>query len=315
MRIVVTFLPSEKLQKELQEEFKNCEFTFVKNIENGHESILKEAEVIVTYGEDITDEMVENMPSVKWFMVASAGLEKMPLKWIEEKTILLTNAKGIHKKPMAEFAIGTILRHAKRFQELDRQQQAQTWNRRLPFKELTDDTLLIVGTGAIGQEIAKFAKAFDIQTVGINTSGKRVPYFDETFSMGMLGEILSKADYVINLLPSTPSTRYVYDLEHFNKMKSSAVFINLGRGDAVSQDVLVEGARKIAHLYLDVFEIEPLPKVSPLWTSPNVTITPHISSISSYYQIRAMEIFKENLQAYLNGKEHFLNQVPPSRGY
>ena len=150
------------LKTDLVGSFPDVQFCFYENVTLAEQE-MKSAEVIVTYGEDLVDEHIYQAEKLKWIMVTSAGLERMPLKAIKEKNILVTNARGIHKIPMAEFTLGIILSHAKGFQRLWDNQKEAVWDKQTPLTEIHEQSLLIVGAGAIGQEIARLAKPFGMK--------------------------------------------------------------------------------------------------------------------------------------------------------
>ncbi|MCM3024483.1 D-2-hydroxyacid dehydrogenase [Heyndrickxia ginsengihumi] len=318
MNISFTFKPPIEMQKELQQSFPDIRFHYFNQIEEG-QSIWGEAEVIVTFGEDLTPQHINNAHHLKWIMVVSAGLEKMPLDSIQEQQIMVTNARGIHKKPMAEFTFAYILHHAKGIHNLSLLQNQRVWNHTLKTQEINEQCIMIVGTGAIGQEIARISQAFGMKVIGVNRSGKMVDHVDEVIQLDSLKEALPEADYIVSILPSTKETVHIYQYEHFQKMKESAVFINIGRGDVVEESVLIDALlnQEIAHAYLDVFKKEPLPADHPFWNMKNLTITPHLSSHSEHYLPRAMAIFKENLSSYLQKeeKQQYINVVDIEKGY
>ncbi len=316
MKVVSTFQPKEEFVTDLKESFPMVDFHFFKNVLEA-EADLPHAEIIVTMGEDLTEQHIDSCKELKWIMVTSAGLEKMPFEAIRKKDILVTNAKGIHKVPMAEFTFGLMLQHAKQLQAVSKQEEEGIWNRRLPTSELFSSTLLILGAGAIGSEIARLAKAFHMNVYGVNSDGHPVKDFDKMYSLNTFEEQLPYADYIVAVLPSTEKTKYILRLEHFNQMKDTAVFINIGRGDLVKESVLFDAvsSNAIGHIYLDVFENEPLPKNHPFWQEKSITITPHLSSITKNYLPRAFTIFKNNLTSYLNNNEDFINVINAERGY
>ncbi|MGC8230233.1 D-2-hydroxyacid dehydrogenase [Pseudobacillus badius] len=315
MKIVFTFRPPRALQEQLREAFPEETFSYYKSVEEAAD--LQEAEVIVTFGEDLTAQHIHHCPQLKWIMVASAGMEKMPFEAIEEKDILVTNARGIHKIPMAEFTLGYMLNHVKRFPEMLEFQKEKTWNKKLPIGELAGKRLLVLGTGAIGTEIARLSQAFRMSTAGVNRSGHSNDYFEEIYTMDKLPGLLPEADFIVSILPSTDETRFLLKKEHFEAMKQTAAFINIGRGDLLEDAVLLDALsnKEIAHAYLDVFAEEPLPPDHPLWTINNVTITPHISSVTSNYVPRAMEIFAHNLEVYKGNRSDYENKVDVGKGY
>ncbi len=314
MNIVFTFRPPREIQADLEKSFPEESFFFYKTIEEAE--VLSEAEILVTFGNDLTSERINTCASLKWVMVASAGIEEMPLKTIKERDLLVTNARGIHKIPMAEFTFGFMLNHVKRFAELRALEQAEVWNKQLPLQELAGKEVAILGTGAIGQEIARLAKAFRMKTTGVNKMGQLVQDFDQVFQMDQLETAVGKADFIVAVLPSTPETIGLLQPHHFEAMKEEAAFINIGRGNLVSEVVLLSAVNdnEISHAYLDVFSVEPLPPAHPFWRHPSITVTPHISSITKQYVPRAIEIFKHNLRCFIDGGE-YENVIDLDKGY
>src|SRR5690625_1432391 len=218
---------------------------------------------------------------------------------------------------MSEYAISMLLHVYRKERKVVENQAAVNWDRSYSVGEISGKTIVVLGTGAIGQEVARLAKAFHMKTIGISRSGEKVDYFDENYGVNHLNSLLPKVDFNSAVVPSTKETAYLLKEEHFELMKEDAVFLNMGRGDLVSTETLIKVAqeKKIAHLILDVFEEEPLPKDSPLWSQENVTITPHISGVSSRYLERALGIFKENMHIYGKRKEELINKINLERGY
>lgn len=315
MDVVFTYEPKEDFRVELKREFPDQQFHFCKNVKEAWE-ILAEAQVAVTMGEDLTPEILENCQQLKWIMVTSAGLEKMPFDSIRERGIMVTNARGIHKIPMAEFTLGLMLQHAKKFPVIGEQEKEKTWSRRIGSAELHDHVLLVLGAGAIGGEVARLSKAFGMKVIGINSSGEAKDHFDEMYTFEGMDKVLGSADYIVSVLPSTKETRSLLTIDHFKAMKESAAFINIGRGDLVEEEVLLRAAgdHLVEKIYLDVFKDEPLPADHPFWEEESITITPHVSSITEHYMPRALSIFKTNLLAYHNGEE-LINIIDTERGY
>ncbi|WP_174615981.1 D-2-hydroxyacid dehydrogenase [Virgibacillus ihumii] len=307
---------SDKHKRALHDKYPDFTFIFCEKIEEA-EQYLNQAEILITYGEDLTDELVERAFQLKWIMVISAGLEKMPLTTIEEQGILVTNAKGIHKYQMAEYAISMLLQVYRQSKVIMENEQNGKWDKSVRLQELNGKSMLIAGPGAIGGEVARLAKAFRITTYGISRSGKPVDNIDEMYTNDELKSILPKADIVVSVLPSTSETTNYFSYEHFQLLPDHAVFLNMGRGDAVSSDVILKVIREgeIAHAVLDVFETEPLPSDHPFWNEENITVTPHISGGSPMYQTRAMEIFEQNLRTYLEDRDDYVNKIDITRGY
>ena len=312
--VLFTFNVKEYLIKQLQTEFPQVDFAFstIKDV-----SSLSKAEIVVTYGEDISEETLDLAPSLKWLMVASAGLEKMPLSEIGKRNILVTNVKGIHKVPMAESVMAHLLSLKRALPSIYSQQKNHEWNRRTSSTELFNSTAIVIGPGAIGSEIGRLLQAFGVRTIGCNRSGNQAPFMDDMISFKELSDWLPNADIVISVLPSTPETRCLLTYEHFVVMKQEGIFMNFGRGDLVKEHELVKAMneRQIAYAVLDVFESEPLRENHPLWEIDGVIVSPHISSHSSEYVPRSLEIFKHNLHEWLEEGSDFQNVIDVEKGY
>ncbi|MFC4319853.1 D-2-hydroxyacid dehydrogenase [Litchfieldia salsa] len=317
MFILSTVKPTDAIIGELKDSFRSETFLFYPNIKEA-EGDLPKADILITLGEDLTPDLIAKATKLKWVMVVSAGLEKMPFEALKDRNIMVTNARGIHKIPMAEYTFSMILQVAKQTKQLYELEKQKIWDRTLVQTfELGGKTLGILGVGAIGGEIARLGKAFNMKVIGVNRSGNAHQNIDEMYAMEKLDEFLQEADCIVSVLPSTNETTYLLTESHFRSMKSNAIFINVGRGDLVKDSVLVKVMREkqIAHAILDVFETEPLPPTHPFWSMDNVTVTPHISSITKNYMPRAFEIFRENLKVYNNGEGTYINLIDLDRGY
>lgn len=313
MEVLFTFVPKEHQQEMLKEQFPEVEFHFTYH----DKSRLSDADVIVTYGEDLAAEDIEEAANLKWIMVASAGVEKMPHEAILEKGITVSNVRGIHKTPMAESVLAHLLAIKRSLPAIYERQQQKKWDRKIRSSELAGSTALIIGPGAIGGEIGRLLQAFGVSTIGCNRSGKQADYMDEMVSFDNILDALPKADTVISVVPSTEETRGMIGSAHFKAMKQDAIFMNFGRGDLVSDDVMVEALKneEVAYAVLDVFEQEPLPEDHPLWEMENVVVSPHVSSHSGRYVERALEIFAPNLKKWLENNSDLTNLVNMEKGY
>lgn len=314
MNVLFTFRIKDEQMEKLTTNYPEVQFSITKEIEK---EPIDKYEIIVTYGEDITTEVLDRAKSLKWLMVASAGVEKMPLIEIAEKGIVISNVRGIHKTPMAESVLAHILSLGRALPTLYEQQKRKEWNTKVRQSELYGSTAVILGPGAIGMEIGRLLQAFGVKTIGCNRSGNSVQYMDETVQFENLLKVLPEADIVISVLPSTAETKGLVNASHFKAMKNSATFMNFGRGDLVKESTLIDALKngEIRHAVLDVFELEPLPEESELWSLSNVTISPHVSSHSGKYIERALEFFTENLKKWKDGDRELLNLINPEKGY
>ncbi|SDO26870.1 Phosphoglycerate dehydrogenase [Paenibacillus sp. yr247] len=302
----------EQMPKDLQE---RCEFHWFKSSSEAGEQIVN-ADVIISAGR-INPDILNQAPKLKWMQTLSAGVDKLPLQEFAERNILLTNARGVHTIQMSEFTLSLMLQWIRNANLLHELQQNKVWDSQIKVGELYGKTLGIIGAGAIGEAVARKAKAFDMTVIGYNRSGTPQPAFDSTVSGEEgLPYLLSQSDFIVLLLPSTAKTRGFLTKEHLSLMKPSAFLINLARGDVIDEEALVHALQegKLAGAALDVFEQEPLPSTSPLWSLKNVIITPHIAGASAHYTERVSSIFYHNLRAFLDGSE-MINVVNLTEGY
>jgi phosphoglycerate dehydrogenase-like enzyme len=316
MKIITSFRVGKEKQSNLMRMFSEENFCFFQNISEA-EGELEEAEILLTYGEDLTPHHIEKTKKLKWIMVMSAGMEKMPLQLIKEKNIMVTNARGIHKIPMAEYTLGMMLQSSKQLKALYDQEKEGRWNRAQPTTELYGKTVLIIGVGSIGGQIAKLCKAFGMNVLGVNRSGSPVESVDNLTTIEEFPKFLPLSDFIVSVLPSTSETKELLKREHFEQMKDSTIFINIGRGDIIKESVLIDimTNKLISHAILDVFEQEPLPSNHVFWKMDNITVTPHISSITANYLPRSFEIFEQNLHIYRSERNNYVNLIDVNRGY
>jgi len=317
VKVLSTVKLPDYLKEDFDQSFPHVTFYHDRKISDAVD-LLPEADIILTYGEDLTEEHIHLAKKLKWMMVASAGIDRLPFSALEERDVLVTNAKGVHAIPMAEYSIAMMLQVSRQADVLSENQRLHKWDRRVRMEELYEKTVLIIGTGAIGTATAKLTQAFGMEVLGVNSDGRAVDHFDKTYKMDEVKDPLSKADFVISILPSTNHTKGLLNKEFFTNMKEKSVFINIGRGDVVVERDLIEVLKTNSsmHAVLDVFEKEPLPAEHELWDMENVTITPHLSGITKRYVPRAMEIFKYNLGHYLR-KEYteMKNKISLSKRY
>ncbi|MGB2991993.1 MAG: D-2-hydroxyacid dehydrogenase [Paenisporosarcina sp.] len=312
--VLITFTVKEELMQRLRSEFPQVDFT-ISTIKD--QNALETAEVILTYGEDVNKETLGQALALKWLMVASAGLEKMPLREIGERNILITNVKGIHKTPMTESVMAHLLAIKRAVPWIYSQQRKNEWSKRSGSSELFGSTALIIGPGAIGSEIGRLLQAFGVKTIGCNRSGKQASHMDDMIAFEQLNDTLPQVNIVISVLPSTPETRGLLTYEHFVLMKEDAIFMNFGRGDLIKEEQLIKAMseHQIAFCVLDVFENEPLEENHPFWDMNGVIVSPHVSSHSSEYVPRAIEIFIQNLQEWMKEGTDFQNVIDVEKGY
>lgn len=260
-------------------------------------------------------------PGLKWHHAFSAGMD-----WLfdyddyENLPMVLTNSCGIHAACMSEHTFAMLLAFERGFVKFIHNQKENYWE---PFTRgghlgmINGKTMLILGVGAIGERVARLAKAHDMHVLGIRRQPERsCEHVDEMYGQDQLDELLPRADYVVSILPNTPDTRHILGAPQFEKMKNEVFIANLGRGVHIDEAALVEAlkAGQVRGAGLDTFEVEPLPESSPLWDFENVIISPHCAGFQPDYSFEARRVFIENLRRYLAG-EDLVNVVDKKLGY
>jgi phosphoglycerate dehydrogenase-like enzyme len=244
-----------------------------------------------------------SLPGIRWFHSFSAGVDHPAFRAILERGALLTNSAGASSVPIAQYALGMMLRAAKR---MDAWSAAQAERRWAPLEpdELTGMMVGIVGLGHIGREVARLSKAFGMRVVGCRRRAARPRYVDEVVPPERLHELLAAADFVVLAVPLSSATDGLIGAAELRAMRRSAWLINVSRGRVVDEAALVRalGEGEIAGACLDVFWEEPLPETSALWSLPNVIVTPHNSGRSPRNMERATEIFLDNLARFAKGR-------------
>lgn len=284
-------------------------------------SELADADIFV--GFMLTPEQLAAARQLKWMHITAAGVSQMMRPDVRARGIVITNARGVHATPMAEHAMGMMVALAHKFPEATRAQiahrwaQEEMWNTAPRLSELRGRVLLLIGLGAVGSEIARYAKAFGMHVWAVTRSGKGDSQLAERiFPVSDLDRALSEADYAVIAAPDTAETRAMIGAKQFQAMKPSAYLINLSRGSLVDEAALADALqkRRIAGAAIDVTEKEPLPKESPLWDLENLFITPHTSSATEELWERQTELLAENLERWFAGRE-LLNRVDLAKGY
>jgi phosphoglycerate dehydrogenase-like enzyme len=262
----------------------------------------------------------ERTKHLKWVHSLSAGVEGALIPELIDSTVPLTNARGVFAPSLAEFVILAMLYFYKRVRRLVESQRAHKWDNFL-VDWLRGKTMGIVGYGEIGRECARLAKALGVRIHAIRRNPERSqndPIADRLFSPTELHQMLAEVDVVLAAAPLTPETKHMLGKAAFAVMKPSAIVINVGRGPVIDEAALAEALQKeqIAGAALDVFEVEPLSKDSPLWDMENVLISPHCTDRTTnpdWLDLSA-QCFVDNFHRYMKG-EPLKNVVDKKAGY
>jgi phosphoglycerate dehydrogenase-like enzyme len=254
---------------------------------------------------------------LRWIHSLSAGVEKLLWPELIESPVLLTNGRGVYRRPLAEWAVGAALFFAKDFRRLVRQQESGVWEQ-FEVEELHGRTLSIVGYGEIGRAVAEKARAFGMEVIALRRHPEISAGEDFATMSGpsQLHDMLKVSDYLLISVPSTPATNGMISDAEFAVMKPSAVIINIGRGSVVDEAALVRALRekRIRGAALDVFEREPLVDGHPLYGLSNVLLSPHCADHAEGMRDQAMEMFIRNFEHFIKG-EPLENVVDKRAGY
>lgn len=269
------------------------------------------AEVVLSL--DLPFDIGEVAPHLKWVQACGAGVAQLQSAGLETTAARLTTAAGVASAPIAEFVLARILAAWKLVPALEKLQQAQDWTPTYG-RNLAGSTIGIVGFGAIGAAVAVRAKALGMRVLANRrTPGAKHPAVEQFFSPAELRALLAESDAVVLCAPESPETFQMFNRDLFGAMKKGAYFCNVARGTLVDEAALIEAltSGQLSAASIDVAATEPLPKGDPLWTAPNLAISPHsAASVEKYFQ-NVWQLFRENMQLYLAG-EPLANLCPPS---
>ncbi|HEY7523078.1 MAG TPA: D-2-hydroxyacid dehydrogenase [Candidatus Limnocylindrales bacterium] len=276
------------------------------------------------------DRILNRAPRLTWVHSASAGVERALTPAVLQRGIVITNARGVFSRPIAEYVMLMILAVSRRLPQLLELQRERTWQP-LEGVELRDVTVGIVGLGSIGRAVAGLASSFGCRVIAtrrraadgpgppVETGGPAepaAPGADRVLGPEGLPELLAESDFVVLAAPLTPDTEGMIDATALETMKPDAWLVNIARGRLVDERALIRALREgtIGGAVLDAFRDEPLPASSPFYDLPNVIVTPHTSWSSGRVLDRSVELFCDNLRRYSAG-EPLLNVVDPAAGY
>jgi glyoxylate/hydroxypyruvate reductase A len=272
------------------------------------EALLDEAEVLFDFGPLELASTLAERPRLRWIQATSAGVGRLAERvGLTDSRIAVTTASGVHARPLAEFVLLATLMFGKDVLRLGRDQREHTWQR-YAGEEIAGKTVCVVGLGKIGCEVARLSSALDARVVGtVRELGGRKPedlFVERLETTEHLDELLPRADVVVLTVPHTASTHRLLDARRLALMKESAILVNIARGDVVDEAALIDALEsgRLRGAALDVFEHEPLPPESPLWDLPNVFVSPHSASTVAAENGRIVEVFRENLRRYLDGR-------------
>jgi len=255
-------------------------------------------------------------PNLKWVHVISAGVEHLqPFDWMFDD-LILTNSSGVHAENAGEYGLMSILMLQRHMTKIIKNQIDKKFVS-LFSNPIKGKKIVLVGTGTLGSSMAKLVSPLGADIIGVNKKGRFVDGCSKIVTVDKIDSVLPEADFLYLAVPSTPETKNLINRERLNKLKSSCGIINIGRQSVMDYGALCKKLKKneIAGAILDVFSPEPIDKNSELWNTPNLIITPHVSSDDNGNYIKlTLEIFIKNLELFIKNKE-LNNQVDKKLGY
>jgi len=263
-----------------------------------------------------TAELKKVAPKLKWIHCIGAGVEHLlPLDWIPNGAVL-TNNKGVHAKKSGEYGLMSVLMLHNNLPAIINNQQMKKYEQ-LFGTPISNSTIVIVGTGSLGGAVAELLEPLGPKVIGVNRQGGSVKGCSEIVTIKELDDVLPQADILYMALPETPETMGLIDSRRLNLLKRSCGIVNVGRQSAIDYQALSEmlESGRLSGAILDVFNPEPIVSNSPYWNTPNLIVTPHVSSdeLKSYIPL-TLNLFFKNLELFLSNKP-LNNQVNQKLGY
>jgi phosphoglycerate dehydrogenase-like enzyme len=304
MNLLILEQRAEEYKKSLQPKFPELTIHAAQK-EDEIGDFIEKTDILL--GIRISDEQIRRASRLKWIQALTTGVDYLINLPSLKKDVLITSTRGIHGPQVSEMAFLLMLALNRNFPQVVRNQDQRVWER-WPAKLLYQKKVGILGVGVIGEEIAKKCKAFGMTVFGIDIIKRKIDAIDCFYGPEDLLKVVQEVDYLILVAPRTPETEKIIGAKELSSMKPTAFLINLGRGELVDEEALIQAldSGKIQGAGLDTFYQEPLPKDHPFWKMKNVIVTPHVAGMSDIYVTQALSIFEENLRRFLKGERRNL---------
>ena len=278
-------------------------------------SSMKDADILL--GWQFPTKNLKNIaPNLKWIHVSSAGVNHLsPFDWMNDN-LILTNSSGVHAKKAGEFGLMSILMLQNHITKIVSNQKNKDFVTLLS-KPIEGFKVVVVGTGSLGGSMIKHISKLGAEIIGVNRRGKDVEGCSKVITFDKIDKVLPIADFLYLAVPETDETKSLINKNRLDQLKSTCGIVNIGRQSVLDYEALRVKLEKkeLSGAILDVFSNEPIPKDSKLWDTPNLIITPHISSDSKGNYIEmVLEVFFKNLKLFIENKE-LNNQVDKKLGY
>jgi phosphoglycerate dehydrogenase-like enzyme len=264
---------------------------------------MADADLLMAFGANLKEDFFEHAPKLKWVHALGTGVDGIVDSKHIRKDVLVTSTRGIHGEPMSEAAIMFMLTMARNFRRTLDQQQQQHWERFFPTL-LHGKTLGILGVGLIAESLAPRCKALGMTVVGISRSQRKPPGFDRIAPRDDLAKSVADLDFLVLLVPYEKETHHLVDEKVLAAMKPTAFLVNIARGGVIDEAALIRALNDgtIAGAALDAYEVEPLPKGHPMWTTKNVIVSPHMTGTWDGYATACFRQFAQNYDCFVAGK-------------
>ncbi|WP_137130932.1 D-2-hydroxyacid dehydrogenase [Rhizobium sp. FY34] len=261
-----------------------------------------DVEALIAFAPSTPASLLESLPALRWIHSLTAGVDRLMAMPALGRGVAVTTSSGIHGPQMSEMAFLLMLAAARQFPAMIANQAAAHWER-WPQPLLLNKTACIVGLGAIAETLVERCRAFGMRVTGVSSGRSDMAGVDRIYPREALREAAAEADFLIVLVPYAASTHHLIDASVLASMKRSSILINLSRGGCVDEDALCKALRA-GNLFAagcDVFSQEPLPSDNPLWSLPNLIVTPHVGGWSDVYAEQTVPLLRRNLQRFLAG--------------
>lgn len=308
------------MQERLEHDFPQLQ---VVRLPDSHDNEKEFSDTDVLIGWSIPPSRFVAAQKLRWIHTPSAGVDQLLFSELVRSNVVVTNSREVHGSLVAEHAMGCLLALAKGIPQAVRHQTRKEWAPQQLWRtgsyprEISGATVVVIGMGSIGREFAARAKAFGMTVLAVREHPEKgTAGADAVYGPAHLEQLLPRADYVLLCLPTTQETIGLMSRSRLNLMKPDAYLINVGRGALLDEVALFEvlSSRRVAGAALDVFQEEPLPTDSNLWSLNNLLITPHVASLSNCIWNRHYEVIRENMDRFLANRP-LLNQVNKRHGY
>lgn len=269
-----------------------------------------EAEILMALAPRIPEALVQAMPRLEWIHALTTGYDNLLAMKALPEGVAISNSRGMHGPQMAELTILNMMALIRRYPAMLDNQKARKWDRwKQPM--LLDKEVCIIGLGSIAEGLVERLLPFGVTVTGISDSRREMPGVARIHPRAALIEAVTTADFVVVLAPYSPETHHIVNDAVLAAMKPTACLVNMARGGCVDELAVVRHLQdgSIGGAALDVFATEPLPADSPIWSAPNMIVTPHVGGMSDTYHLQVIPIIERSLRAYAKGGAQALDNL------